>query len=64
MQDGVRFFNLFRDHTAAGFWSSELGVKDIGYIGNTVVPVWNGCPEPALRKLGVSYEEWEARRRP
>ena len=53
---GVAFFNRFRDLVATGFWSSRMGVEDIGYIGNTVVPQWNGCPPEALRKLGVSYD--------
>lgn len=59
MEDGVRFFNFFRDLTSSGFWSSRMGVEDLGYTGNTVVPVWNGCPPAALRKLGVSYEGWD-----
>lgn len=56
--EGVRFFNRFRDLTASGFWSSEMGVADLEYIGNTFVPAWTGCPPSALRKLGVSYEDW------
>jgi gluconate 2-dehydrogenase gamma chain len=57
MQSGVTFFNSFRDLTASGFWSSEMGVKDLGYIGNAFVPEWKGCPDAALRKLGVRYED-------
>lgn len=53
---GVAFFNSFRDLTAAGFWSSRMGVDDLQYTGNQFVTEWNGCPEPALRKLGVSYD--------
>lgn len=55
MSQGVAFFNSFRDLTATGFWSSKMGVEDLGYMGNTVVPEWKGCPEEQLRKLGVSY---------
>lgn len=54
MQAGVRFFNNFRNFTASGFWSSKMGVQDLQYMGNTVT-VWNGCPQPALDKLGVKY---------
>jgi hypothetical protein len=57
MQPGVTFFNSFRDLTASGFWSSEMGVKDLRYLGNAVVPEWKGCPDAALRKLGVRYED-------
>ena len=49
---GVAFFNSFRDLTASGFWSSKMGVEDLQYIGNTMVPEWKGCPPEALKKLG------------
>jgi hypothetical protein len=55
MRAGVQFFNSMRDFTASGFFSSEMGVKDIGYIGNTWVMEWKGCPKPALDHLGVRY---------
>ena len=51
---GVAFFRSFRDLTASGFWTSKIGIKDLDYIGNTVVPEWTGCPEAALSKLGVT----------
>ena len=59
MADGVAFFNRFRDLTATGFWSSEMGVKDLKYMGNVFVHEWNGCPPAALRKLGVSYAKFD-----
>jgi gluconate 2-dehydrogenase gamma chain len=59
MADGVSFFNRFRDMTASGFWSSQVGVKDLKYIGNTFAPNWNGCPPAALEKLGVTYAKFD-----
>jgi gluconate 2-dehydrogenase gamma chain len=53
VSQGVGFFNFFRDMTAAGFWSSRIGVQDIGYIGNQWTN-WNGCPPAALQRLGVN----------
>lgn len=53
---GVAFFNRFRDLTASGFFSSEIGVRDLRYQGNEFVMEWQGCPPEALRKLGVSYD--------
>lgn len=50
---GVRFFNMFRDVTAGGFFSSKMGVTDVQYIGNTFVVEWKGCPEEQLTKLGL-----------
>jgi hypothetical protein len=55
MSHGVRFFSHFRDLTASGFFSTQMGWKDVRYEGNVAVPVWNGCPPAALAKLGVSY---------
>ena len=53
---GVAIFNNFRDLTAAGFWTTRMGIDDLQYMGNRSVARWNGCPEAALKKLGVSYE--------
>lgn len=49
---GMRWFNSFRDLTATGFWTSEIGVADIGYMGNVPRFSWDGCPTENLRKLG------------
>ena len=57
MSQGVAFFNMFRDLTASGFWSSKIGVADLDYRGNTFVADWTGCPPEALQKLGVQYED-------
>ncbi|HEY1953761.1 MAG TPA: gluconate 2-dehydrogenase subunit 3 family protein [Gemmatimonadaceae bacterium] len=59
MADGVAFFNRFRDLTATGFWSSEIGVKDLKYMGNVFNPNWDGCPPAALQKLGVNYSKFD-----
>jgi hypothetical protein len=53
---GVNFFNAFRDLTASGFFSSEIGVRDLRYQGNALVQEWRGCPPEALAKLGVGYD--------
>jgi hypothetical protein len=50
---GVAFFNSFRDLTASGFFSSQMGVQDLKYMGNVMVPEWKGCPPEALKKLGL-----------
>lgn len=53
-QAGARFFTRFRDLTASGFWSSQMGVEDLQYQGNTFVAAWNGCPPEAKAKIGVN----------
>ena len=57
MSQGVAFFNMFRDMTASGFWTSKMGITDLNYQGNTFVAEWKGCPPEALQKLGVRYED-------
>jgi gluconate 2-dehydrogenase gamma chain len=54
MSHAITFFSSFRDLTASGFWTTKMGVADLQYQGNTFVSEWNGCPDAALRKLGVS----------
>ena len=56
MAAGVAFFNRFRDMTAAGFYSSAMGWRDLQYIGNVFNPNWNGCGDAANAKLGVSHD--------
>ncbi len=56
LSHGVAFFNSFRDLTASGFFSSEMGYKDLQYRGEVFNPNWDGCPPNALAKLGVSYD--------
>jgi len=56
MSQGVAFFNSFRDLTATGFWTTKMGMQDLQYMGNTFVPVWKGCPDAALERLGVKRQ--------
>jgi gluconate 2-dehydrogenase gamma chain len=58
MQQGVAFFNLMRNLVATGFYTSEMGVKDIGYIGN-VPNQWNGVPDYVLKQYNLAYSEKE-----
>lgn len=58
MAQGVAFFNLMRDMTASGFYTSEIGVKDLGYAGNAPNK-WNGVPDDVLKQYGLAYSERE-----
>ena len=58
MQQGVSFFNLMRNLTASGFYTSEIGIKDMGYAGNKPNQ-WNGVPDDVLKQYGVAYSEKE-----
>jgi hypothetical protein len=58
MQQGAAFFSRMRNLTASGFFSSEMGIKDIGYVGNTPNN-WNGVPDDVLKQYSMSYSEKE-----
>ena len=58
MAQGVSFFNKMRDLVATGFYTSQIGVKDIGYLGNTPNQ-WNGVPDDVLKQYGIVYTEKE-----
>ncbi len=60
MSYGVAFFSRFRSFIGSAFYSSAMGWQDLQYKGNVFNPGWNGCPPEATRKLGVSYEEFDA----
>lgn len=55
---GVAFFSLMRNLTASGFYTSKIGIADIGYMGNQPNQ-WNGVPEEVLKQYGVAYTEKE-----
>lgn len=56
MQFGVRFFNRMRDLTTTGFFTSQMGVEDLGYQGNRT-NIWDGVPQHVLDKHGLSYDQ-------
>ncbi len=58
MQQGVAFFNRMRSLTATGFFSSKMGMEDIGFVGNQPHQ-WNGVPDDVLKQYGLSYTEKE-----
>ena len=52
MNHGIAFFSLVRNLTASGFWSSQMGIADIGYAGNTPNQ-WDGVPEEIQKQYGL-----------
>ena len=56
LSQAITFFSSFRDLTASGFWTTKMGIEDLQYQGNVFVDEWNGCPDAALKKLGVRYK--------
>ncbi len=58
LKQGAAFFSLMRNLTATGFYTSEIGVKDIGYAGNKPNE-WNGVPANVLQQYKLAYTEKE-----
>jgi len=56
MTQGVAFFNLLRDLTATGFYTSKIGLADMGYVGNKPNQ-WDGVPQEVLDQYGLKYDE-------
>ncbi len=61
LKHGVVFFSLLRNLTLTGYYTSEIGIKDLGYMGNQP-NVWDGVPQEVLDEHDLSYDpEWIAR---
>ena len=58
---GVEFFNRMRNLTLTGYYTTKMGIDDLGYVGN-VPNIWDGVPENVLAKHDVDYDpEWIAK---
>ena len=44
LSQGVAFFAFLRDLTCDGYYTSKIGIADLGYIGNTSLREFAGCP--------------------
>jgi hypothetical protein len=53
LQPAAKFFAKFRDLTAGGFYTTPVGMKDIGYTGNVPLEKFDGPPLEALKKAGL-----------
>jgi gluconate 2-dehydrogenase gamma chain len=45
LSQGVAFFSLLRNLTADGFFTSKIGIQYLGYVGNTSLAEFPGCPD-------------------
>ena len=52
----VQFFSLMRNLVMTGYFTSEAGIKELGYKGNQP-NVWDGVPDEVLKDHGLSYDE-------
>ena len=52
----VKWFSLFRNLTMTGYYTSKVGIEELGYKGNTP-NVWDGVPPDVLDQYGLSYDQ-------
>ena len=45
LSPGIEFFSFLRKFVADGYFTSEVGIKYLEYIGNTSLTEFPGCPE-------------------
>jgi len=54
-QSGANLFSTIRNLVMTGFYTSEMGIKDIGYMGN-VTNFWDGVPDEVLEAHGFEHD--------
>lgn len=53
-KQAAAFFDRVRALTAEGFYTTDEGMKDIGYVGNVALPSFDGPPPEVLKHLGLA----------
>jgi gluconate 2-dehydrogenase gamma chain len=52
-KQGAMFFSLVRNLVATAFYTTDAGMKDIGYVGNVALPKWDPPPPAVLKAVGL-----------
>lgn len=52
MMQGAAFFSRLRDLVATGFFTSKMGIEDLGYVGNRPNK-WEGVPQEIIKQYGL-----------
>lgn len=55
MRQGAAFFTLLRNFVVTGFYTTQVGFNDLGYMGNRP-NTWDGVPDDVLKQYGVAYD--------
>jgi hypothetical protein len=50
----AEFFTRYRSLTAGGFYTTPVGMKDLGYVGNVALTSYDGPPPEVMKKLGLA----------
>jgi hypothetical protein len=54
LRAAARFFDRVRDLTATAFWTTDEGMSDLGFVGNTPMGAFEGPPPEVLDRLGLA----------
>ena len=57
-EEVATFFAKFRDLTMAGYYTSDIGAREVGYVGNVALPAFEGPPQKVLDHLGLEKAPW------
>ena len=61
MAPGIKFFDLMRNLTLTGYYTTRMGFDDLK-VNSNYANVWDGVPKEVLAKHDVDYdEEWLAK---
>ena len=55
MMPGEKLFTRMRNLTLTGYYTSKIGIEDLGYKGNQANN-WDGVPQDVLYEHGMAYE--------
>jgi hypothetical protein len=53
-EQAAQFFSRFRALTAGGYYTTPVGMKDLGYVGNVAMTKFDGPPPEVMKKLGLA----------
>jgi len=56
LESPSKFFRRFRNLTSAGFYTTPVGMKDLGYVGNVPLATFDGPPADLVAMLGLTDE--------
>ncbi len=56
LEPGRKFFTHIRNLTLTGYYTTKMGIEDLGYVGNRP-NIWDGVPQDVLDKHGMAYDE-------
>jgi len=55
-EPGRKFFGRLRNLVLTGYYTTKMGLEDLGYVGNRP-NLWDGPPSEVLEKHGFAYDD-------